>query len=390
MKKQLIFAAISMAISHFALAQEETKLTIPSTPAFSILNYEPTSVMRPTSNKDLAADVLNSFDKNGKLLMNLGLEVSPYWLKSRSALTREEYLMSKGFQTVLQSLSLSAATVKDSASGNNKLGVGIRLKVLNGQPVDDFNVAEKLFKQTESITSAISRQRNPTDPTMTIDKAIDSITTDLSRPSYQLAESRIDNVRVVANTIKSKYPDTKDGITKFVEELVELVQKADSTTVKNLADNAVRRKGLIVELAGASAFNSSNKNEFERIGGWASVSNYVSANDLFTFTVRGMYQNRDTTTANYDAGLSYLKKGERYNVSVECMARWYTMKIPLGQDIFKENNDFTYRVAFQGSYLISKQLSINLSFGKDFSNTSITASGYFSMLGFNYSIFNKL
>ncbi len=83
MSKRLITLLFAFSIALHSLAQDETKLTIPSTPAFSILNYEPTSVMKPTSNKDLAADVLNSFDKDGKLLMNLGLEVSPYWLKSR-------------------------------------------------------------------------------------------------------------------------------------------------------------------------------------------------------------------------------------------------------------------------------------------------------------------
>ena len=63
----------------------------PNTPAFSILDYEPTSVMRPSSYKELSADILNSFDENGNLMMNLGLEVTPYWLKSNPELTRESY-----------------------------------------------------------------------------------------------------------------------------------------------------------------------------------------------------------------------------------------------------------------------------------------------------------
>lgn len=52
-------------------AQDISKLTIPTSPAFSILDFEPSAIMRPTSARGLAADVLNAFDKNGKLLLNL-------------------------------------------------------------------------------------------------------------------------------------------------------------------------------------------------------------------------------------------------------------------------------------------------------------------------------
>lgn len=390
MSKRLITLLFAFSVALHALAQDETKLTIPSTPAFSILNYEPTSVMKPTSNKDLAADVLNSFDKDGKLLMNLGLEVSPYWLKSRPLLTREKYLLSRDFtQTLLQSFSLSAATTKDSSSGNNKLGTGLRFKVFNGEPVKEYITAEKEFLKTGNITLAITNEMQLGSPA-TKEEAIDAIVKELADPRYELQQSRIKNVRKAANVIKPKYADTKEDIKSFLMELNDLVQEADSMSVKNLVANMVRRKGLIVELAGATAFNMSDKNDLERAGGWLNISNYVSATDLFTFTARVMGQNKDTIMLNYDAGLSFLKKGDRYNVSLEAMARWYSMEYPLGPNIVWKENDFTYRLAFQGSYLISRELSVNLSFGKDFSNTSVTGSGYFSILGLNYSIFNKI
>src|SRR5438105_1043996 len=92
------------------------KLNLPSSPAFSILNFEPAAVLKPTTARSLAADVANSFDKNGKLIVNLGLEASPYWMQSRPLLTREQYLHASLLQLVKQSLSLSAASAKDSAN----------------------------------------------------------------------------------------------------------------------------------------------------------------------------------------------------------------------------------------------------------------------------------
>ena len=38
----------------------QNSVTLPSTPAFSILNFEPASVMRPGNPRDLASDILNS------------------------------------------------------------------------------------------------------------------------------------------------------------------------------------------------------------------------------------------------------------------------------------------------------------------------------------------
>src|SRR5688500_12952053 len=109
MNSKFLFLSCIFLTSMSVLAQDN--ISVPSTPAFSILNYEPSSIMRPSNPKDLSADILNSLSRDGKLLMNLGMEVAPYWLKSRSQLTREAYDSATGKQLFFQSLSLSAATV---------------------------------------------------------------------------------------------------------------------------------------------------------------------------------------------------------------------------------------------------------------------------------------
>lgn len=161
---------------------------------------------------------------------------------------------------------------------------------------------------------------------------------------------------------------------------------------KKVSDLIYERRGFILEFAGAAGYNTSG-NSLERIGFWGNASYYVSADDLFTLTARFMNKNTNTALTNFDIGLGFLKKTSNYNISVEGMFRWYRAEILdrniNNQTILRSNKGFTYRLAVQSSYIISREVSINLSIGKDFNSPFISSSGFFSILGFNYSIFSK-
>lgn len=371
---------------------EGGKPNIPSSPAFSILNFEPTAVMRPTSNKDLASDILNSFDEDGKLMVNLGLEVSPYWLKSRPTLTREKYLNPDIGHTFLQSLSLSGASVKDSASGNNKFGVGFRFKILNGRPVDDLSKAEAELKEEETIIAMIAAARTFVGNTIkTKEEAINFLITNLSGENFN--PEAIDRLNTDANNISNDYDDTPAGVTLFLNKLITNRVDANNEPLKKVVQLTYQRKGLILELAGASGFNASDKNNLERTGIWINASNYISPTDVFTLTARTMFQNHDSSVTNFDIGIGYLKQTDKYNISIESMLRWYQASIPdfnsNNQPINRSEKDFTYRLAVQGSYIIKSDISINISFGKDFGSPFYSGTSYFSIFGLNYSLFNK-
>lgn len=106
-----------------------------------------------------------------------------------------------------------------------------------------------------------------------------------------------------------------------------------------------------------------------------------------------MFQNGDTAQTNFDAGLSYQKATDKFNVSVEAMLRWYRAESPypgsMDKSLKRIDRDFTYRIAAQGSYMVSRDLSVNLSIGKEFDNPYFSGNSFFSILGFNFSIFNK-
>lgn len=391
MKKLLIYCLICWG-SNGAFAQDGSKLTLPSTPAFSILDFEPSTVMRPTTNKGLASDILNSFDKNGKLLMNLGLEVSPYWLKSRPALTRKEYLEPSFKQIFLQSLSLSAATVKDTITGNNKLGVGFRFKLHDGKPVADLEAAEQKFDEETTLINFINTIRlEVADSGYSIQQTIDMLLDLMTQAS--LPQEMIDGFRQQAYKWDDNFNDSPRDVVQFLDKLISVRSEENHDLYSRISELQYVRKGLILELAGAGAFKTSGDGNNERFGFWVNASHYVSPDDLFTLTARYMHATKDTTRNNFDLALSFLKKTDKFNISLEGALRWYREEVPAhdinNQPILKLEKDFTYRIAFQSSYLFTKDISINISIGKDFNSPYVSRNGYFSILGLNYSLFNK-
>lgn len=391
MKNLIIILSIAL-ISIQSIAQyNPPKLNIPSSPAFSILNFEPTAVMRPAITKDLAADILNSFDKDGKLLMNLGLEFSPYWLKSNPTLDRKTYLEPNLWQSIQQSFSLSAATVKDSVSGRNKFGLGFRFRVTNGKPVNEFATKDNELREAEKSMSIMAIARSRTTTTVnSIQKAIDFIKAEMQ--TANLSSEIIQDFESYANSIKSNYTDAETKA--FIESLISNKDESINDLTDKVIELSYKRKGLLLEFAGASGFKSDDdKNSLDRMGIWLNASHYVGENNMFTFSSRYMFQNDDSAMNNFDAGVSYLKQADQFNLSLEAMFRWYRAEVPdinqSGQPIVRLEKDFTYRLAFQASYLFSKDMSLNLNLGKDFDSPFLSANGFFSILGLNYTLFNR-
>lgn len=388
MKRIFIPLLILILVNQDAITQDISKLTVPSSPAFSILDFEPSAVMRPTNARSLATDILSAFDKEGTLLMNLGLEVSPYWLKSHPKLTRDRYLNPNFGQTFIQSLSLSAATVKDSITGDNKLGGGFRFKLYNGKPRAELTAARNELKTQTTVVSII----NGVNATVSIGqndtraKAIDVITAAMTTKGYD--QTIIGNMRSAAQSLANDYTDSIEEIHEFLIKLRDDRIEAYANLAKTVSELTYDRKGLIVELAGATGFNTSQGKDLEKAGVWANLSYSVSPDDQFTLTARYMFTNQDSTLSNFDAGLGFLKKSPKYNITLEAFVRHYRAETK-EVGITRVQEDLTYRFAVQGSYTISKDLSVNLSFGKDFDSPFIYGSGYFSILGLSYNLFSR-
>jgi hypothetical protein len=368
----------------------EKSITLPSTPAFSILNFDPSAVMRPTSTEQLKTDLLNSFDKDGKLLMNLGIEFQPYWLQNRPGLTRKEYLHPTGFGGIIRSLSISGATVKDSSTGNNNFGLGLRFRVLHGRPTDSVAYYDSALAANDIPLNVLQDVRlHPGNYTKaSIKSLIDAAVTNkviASKKQGEFVKKKIDE-------LGASHPDDETGIAALYDELETALDKAGQAAQERLAAIQEERKGLTLDFAGAVGFEKRPLETRRRIGVWGNLNYMVSPDDFFTLTGRAFFSNGDTSQQNLDVGLAFTKKAQTFNVSLEGLVRYYDAKAPdpdAGPGIKKSEHSFTYRFALQASYLLTKNISLNLTIGKDFDKAFVNASSFLSIFGFNYTIFNR-
>ena len=189
-----------------------------------------------------------------------------------------------------------------------------------------------------------------------------------------------------AHRIASSFPNSPGGVILFADSLENFMQTYAAALGRQAATLAQQRTGWILEFAGASAFNTVGNNSVERLGAWMNLSRKVSTTDMFTFTARYMWHNSDTLINNFDAGLAYTKNKGKYNFSLEYMLRWSSAQL---QGSSVKRNDFSYRLAVQAAYMLSSKISINVSLGKDFDTPYISSNAFFSLLGFNYTLFNR-
>lgn len=386
-----IIVAIFLLITSNVFSQD---LRITNTPAFSILGFEPTSVMRPTSAKKLSSDLMSSFDENGKLLLNIGMEVTPYWLKNRPYLTREEYLNPSTLQTIMQTFTLSAATVKDSVTNKDNLGVGYRFEIFKAALNNEMKKVEKKMLDIESIINVIQATKiiHHARPFADSDAAITSIKNTLT--ASKVEATKVEEVIKIAKDLLD-YPKVAKDITKLCDELNKIYAAESVAFGDKVREMESKRTGFSLETAGAMKFitSSHSGNSLQKIGFWANANYYATEKDAWTITARMMFNTIDTTSVNTDVGVSYIRQEKDFNVSLEAMMRWYRSEVPdvnlNNEPITRLEKDFTYRIAAQLSYTVAKDMSINLSVGKEFDSAFITGTSIFSILGINYSIFNK-
>lgn len=395
MLNRLFICFLYFFILSYANSQDVQSLRAPSTPAFSVLNFEPSSILKPSSLKDIGTDVLNSFDENGKLRMNLGIELTPYWLSSRPYLTFEKYTKPTLGQTILQTFNLSFATVKDSVTNKDKFGVGLRFQLKNGKPDAEYLNKEKLLQKRIAMQSIASqgRERVIRGKIKTTEDATTFFMNFLKDSNKEITQQEKDDLLTIFEETIKNYTDTT--LKEFFEELHKKLIDTNSPLASKVVELSKSRYGLFLEFAGAMGFApSKEKQGIERSGVWLTASYYYKTGDSWFASARYQFSNKDTSQNNFDFGLSYAKELKSVSISTEGMFRWYSATLPgfnnNNQPVSRIEKDITWRFALQGSVLITEGISLNLSLGKDFNAPFNKNQGYFSIVGFNYTFIKKV
>ncbi|MEQ8712329.1 MAG: hypothetical protein RIC80_04895 [Cyclobacteriaceae bacterium] len=396
--KRVILLILIINGSELFAQEDEIHVEVPGSPAFTILDFEPTSILRPSSVAELKTSVFNSFDENGGFAPNIGLEFSPYWLKSRDSLTMKEYENPNFTQTIRQTFQISAAVVEDTAADMRKMGLGVRFQLASGNVTDKYKSAyKKLSDQLKLETLYIGSTRG-----QILAGNITNISELKAHISQQMLNSGEDKLKI-SNLMKvldyqwAKHNESGGSLLEFQDYLMNSGSIVSNDVAKTYLDANKERVGFLMEVGLAAGFNdlsgNSEENSLDQIGLWLNASHKYESGGQFIGSVKFIHTNRDSAASNIDVGLSYVRQLSDIALSIEAVSRWYRLEYSAtsleGNEITAVDRDFTYRIAANATYNLSNKFNINISLGRGFADRSFEASGFFSILGVNYNLFSK-
>ncbi len=110
------------------ISQREVDLTVPESPAFTVLGVNPETVTRPTTAREFATSLLNGVDQNGNFQSGLALDFVPYLTFFGGQTSLSSYRQNR-MERLLARTQLSFATTKGVTEEDKatRLALGLRM-----------------------------------------------------------------------------------------------------------------------------------------------------------------------------------------------------------------------------------------------------------------------
>ena len=160
-------------------------MSVPESPAFTVLGVTPETVIRPTSPRAFATSLLNGVDKNGNFQSGLAMDFVPYLLIAGDDLTLRKY-QTKQVVRLLSRTQFSFATTKGATTEDKsmRLALGLHLTLWDrGDPRTD-----------ETLMSCLSAFRLPPPPTM-LECELPDNPTDADREAFRKCQESAEATR---------------------------------------------------------------------------------------------------------------------------------------------------------------------------------------------------
>ncbi len=257
---------------------ELDNLRTPTSPAFTILGVTPTSIARPSTPRALALDLVSSTERGTVIPENYALEVAPYWLRARPALTFAQYTRPTVAQSIRQSFALSFGTARDEAetkSITTRIAIGARVTPIAGRPSRRFAaLLEQLDALQRTRISTVAEQSDALD-------VIDEISAERLTAAAAIAAAnaagdgeRATTFRQRADSLAARERAARESFDRLT---TQLQRHADSMQVvaRAMGTADAERVGLFAEAATAAAVvfpgNDFDAAQTSRVGAWATV-----------------------------------------------------------------------------------------------------------------------
>ncbi len=332
-----IFCIIIIVLTIFSLNAQQTNISdlkTPPSPAFVLLGIEPTSISSPSTPRAVAGSFVSTIQQGG------AMEIAPYWLTAHPNLTFDEYYKANVGQTILQTLSISFATIpktSDTDTMGTRVGLGARWLLVSGEPRDSLYILKDGLKKLQG----------------------------------ELLETE-DSVK--QKEIKSK-----------MKAVSLAIQKMDH-----------RRVGFSLAMASAATMNFLHNNpregKLDKWGVWLTASYLMDEPSIdFLAVARVITNSKEEGSQNiFDLGARIVASISNFSLSCEYIQRAeLSLEHTAQTGSIKSGNFFlknTYRLAGNLEYKYSSDISVFMTFGKNYSTENEQNGSLVAQVGFNFGL----
>jgi hypothetical protein len=313
MKKIKLIILLLLVCSSSAFAQRDTSqhfpaieagwgdlnYAVPESPGFKILGTSPSSIMRPTSVRDIAFSVGNYFVSNGGTIpQNLAVEISPKLFKPDVSLT--DFNNKRFWYTS----ALSVGT-KVNADKSYAIGVGLKFRIFDFQDLrSNSTLLNKLDPLGRASVDAHAEALRSV--------ALKHAKADPSENSYEFWLKKVDSIYHVVT------PSTTYGqaIKAEVADYIRDVGKFNANRISEVRDSIkkISWNKTIWDIGIASLFNSKdsllrNIKPASKLGLWTTAGFPLFKNNKGQLLIGITGQLRDTV--NSRLGVKSLNIGSR-------------------------------------------------------------------------------
>lgn len=400
------------------ITDELMELSTPSFPAMSIMGTLPQEINKPKSFNQLEATLINSFSQEGSFAIprNFGMEVMPYWLKSKPYKEFSYEKLSRNEFAPLENLAVSLGTVnenKGDTAFNTKIGFGLRTLIFSGKltknDVDSIEIFKNLFllktryqANLIAVLSGIILEDFDS-----YQNFMNRVEKELRLINMELDSAEITNeVKISKEFIQSVIPpESWTNETKTFEVVDEILKAIDkklndkefTSLAKNIQDRQTRKYGFFWEVAAASFLDFPDGNMgyslVPKLGIWTTAT-YRLPNQKFDFigTFRFIKDfQMDANAYNLDFGGSLIFSLHNFSFAGEYLQRFQnaTIETIVNEDGYKVRTSktrFDYRATLNISYQISPGMVVAYSFGKNFGLSEDTNNDLINQLSLNFGI----
>ena len=375
------------------LALEFDKMLSPGSPAANLLGVTESEIQKPSEPAKIISSFYNASNNFSAVPTSYALDIAPLWLFSSKSISWKEYTSQNvPLNNITQTLTLSFAIKSDTTDVGDlsSLGMatGFKISIYRGK-IDESS--------KETIQTIFDDQLVILNQVNAIDFTGDSIFGTLLDAQDLLMNFELD----IDDELQSE--EFKEAKKQSDKRLQDLRDNEFSNAIEYLKDikdsiqyDPITRTGFKLDLAGGFVFdfpeNDLSYSELFKAGIWLTPGYEFKKGVSFYGIVRYLYNPeleydvKDEDSSQFkksntgDIGLRLLYEPPKSNVKISGEAIYrYTAPKSITNEITANK---TYRLVLNTEYQLKKDLSINLSIGRNFDGTINKVGNIFTAISF--------